>query len=267
MKEGVISEIYEVINRTADAYNDTAALSPASHSASYHSRFLKSLIQNDRQKEQEKYKRVMASVNHRSKGDIAVHSNDSVYILILRFIQLRIQVDRPRIRLVTSNRTCILSHQCHRHRATTQTCNTPCLVVSLRLPNCPHRRRQRLRPHPRPTHRHILILVRSSTARLLRPSRLCAGPRTATACLGSQRHTLNTRRSRSRTKTRCIGGTCLTTLGLVRILRRRTPGDIKILARATAEPLAWVRRVTAACRTVTLIILTTATKVTNTATP
>ncbi|KAI0933727.1 hypothetical protein AcV5_005800 [Taiwanofungus camphoratus] len=74
MKEGVISEIYEVINRTADAYNDTAALSPASHSASYHSRFLKSLIQNDRQKEQEKYKRVMASANHRSK---ASHSSGS----------------------------------------------------------------------------------------------------------------------------------------------------------------------------------------------
>jgi hypothetical protein len=44
---GAKNEIYTVITQTADAYQDAAQLCPASGSAAYHARFLRSLIAND----------------------------------------------------------------------------------------------------------------------------------------------------------------------------------------------------------------------------
>ncbi|KAJ7694084.1 fungal-specific transcription factor domain-containing protein [Mycena rosella] len=47
LHEGTAHEIHTLISKTADAYYDASVLSPASTSASYHSRFLRSLLAND----------------------------------------------------------------------------------------------------------------------------------------------------------------------------------------------------------------------------
>jgi len=47
LHEGTAHEIHTLISKTADAYYDASVLSPASTSAAYHSRFLRSLLAND----------------------------------------------------------------------------------------------------------------------------------------------------------------------------------------------------------------------------
>ncbi|KAF8652690.1 hypothetical protein AX16_004195 [Volvariella volvacea WC 439] len=47
LPEGTAAEIYALISKTADAYYDASVLSPASTSAAYHARFLRSLVEND----------------------------------------------------------------------------------------------------------------------------------------------------------------------------------------------------------------------------
>ncbi|KAJ7098180.1 fungal-specific transcription factor domain-containing protein [Mycena belliarum] len=47
LNEGTAHEIHTLISKTADAYYDASVLSPASTSAAYHSRFLRSLLAND----------------------------------------------------------------------------------------------------------------------------------------------------------------------------------------------------------------------------
>ncbi|KAJ7470490.1 fungal-specific transcription factor domain-containing protein [Mycena latifolia] len=59
LHEGTAHEIHTLISKTADAYYDASVLSPASTSAAYHSRFLRSLLANDifksRQNNSERY--------------------------------------------------------------------------------------------------------------------------------------------------------------------------------------------------------------------
>jgi hypothetical protein len=47
LHEGTAHEIHSLISKTADAYYDASVLSPASTSAAYHARFLRSLLAND----------------------------------------------------------------------------------------------------------------------------------------------------------------------------------------------------------------------------
>ncbi|KAJ7109106.1 fungal-specific transcription factor domain-containing protein [Mycena epipterygia] len=47
LHEGTAHEIHTLISKTADAYYDASVLSPASTSAAYHARFLRSLLSND----------------------------------------------------------------------------------------------------------------------------------------------------------------------------------------------------------------------------
>ncbi|KAK7440278.1 hypothetical protein VKT23_017218 [Stygiomarasmius scandens] len=47
LHEGASHEVHEVISKTADAYYEASVLSPASTSAAYHARFLRSLLAND----------------------------------------------------------------------------------------------------------------------------------------------------------------------------------------------------------------------------
>lgn len=47
LHSGAANEIYSVISQTADAYQDASQLCPASGSAAYHSRFLRTLVAND----------------------------------------------------------------------------------------------------------------------------------------------------------------------------------------------------------------------------
>jgi len=59
LHEGTAHEIHSLISKTADAYYDASVLSPASTSAAYHARFLRSLLANDifkaRRGESERY--------------------------------------------------------------------------------------------------------------------------------------------------------------------------------------------------------------------
>ncbi|KAJ7172753.1 fungal-specific transcription factor domain-containing protein [Mycena filopes] len=59
LHEGTAHEIHTLISKTADAYYDASVLSPASTSAAYHARFLRSLLANDifkaRRGESERY--------------------------------------------------------------------------------------------------------------------------------------------------------------------------------------------------------------------
>ncbi|KAJ6455859.1 fungal-specific transcription factor domain-containing protein [Mycena sanguinolenta] len=59
LHEGTAHEIHSLISKTADAYYDASVLSPASTSAAYHARFLRSLLSNDifktRRGESERY--------------------------------------------------------------------------------------------------------------------------------------------------------------------------------------------------------------------
>ncbi|KAJ7632335.1 hypothetical protein FB45DRAFT_912180 [Roridomyces roridus] len=59
LHEGTAHEIHSLISKTADAYYDASVLSPASTSAAYHARFLRSLLANDifksRRSEPERY--------------------------------------------------------------------------------------------------------------------------------------------------------------------------------------------------------------------
>ncbi|TFK55329.1 hypothetical protein OE88DRAFT_1642509 [Heliocybe sulcata] len=47
LHEGATNEIHALISRTANAYQEASSLSPASSSAAYHARFLRSLVAND----------------------------------------------------------------------------------------------------------------------------------------------------------------------------------------------------------------------------
>ncbi|KAL6309215.1 fungal-specific transcription factor domain-containing protein [Sparassis latifolia] len=75
LKDNAQDEIYGMITKTADAYQEAAALSPASSSAAYHSRFLRSLVTNDtykqrqlQQAEQEKHKQGLPPPGHRPQA-------------------------------------------------------------------------------------------------------------------------------------------------------------------------------------------------------
>jgi len=63
LHEGTAHEIHSLISKTADAYYDASVLSPASTSAAYHARFLRSLLANDifkpRRGEPERYENSM----------------------------------------------------------------------------------------------------------------------------------------------------------------------------------------------------------------
>lgn len=47
LNEGTQHDIHSIISKTADVYQDASMLSPASTSAAYHARFLRSLVTND----------------------------------------------------------------------------------------------------------------------------------------------------------------------------------------------------------------------------
>ncbi|KZT28631.1 hypothetical protein NEOLEDRAFT_1129473 [Neolentinus lepideus HHB14362 ss-1] len=62
LHEGATNDIYALISSTADAYQEASTLSPASTSAAYHARFLRSLVANDifKARHSEKSKQDMA---------------------------------------------------------------------------------------------------------------------------------------------------------------------------------------------------------------
>jgi len=72
LHEGTAHEIHSVISKTADAYYDASLLSPASTSAAYHARFLRSLVANDifksRRNEPERYESAPLPIDPRLQG-------------------------------------------------------------------------------------------------------------------------------------------------------------------------------------------------------
>jgi hypothetical protein len=73
LHEGTTHEIHSVISKTADAYHNASVLSPASTSAAYHARFLRSLVATDifkaRRNEKERYDTGMP-IDPRLQGQI-----------------------------------------------------------------------------------------------------------------------------------------------------------------------------------------------------
>ena len=73
LNESTALEIYESISQTADAYHD--ASSPASTSAAYHSRFLRSLVTEDviKPRRTEKRKENSMPIDPRLQGKISIN--------------------------------------------------------------------------------------------------------------------------------------------------------------------------------------------------
>lgn len=70
LHDDATKDIYSVISSTADAYQEASALSPASTSAAYHARFLRSLVANDifKARQTEKGKQDKMSIDPRLQG-------------------------------------------------------------------------------------------------------------------------------------------------------------------------------------------------------